>query len=255
MSQHEHHEPAVHLDLRGPSLVVRSMCLTDEAVVREARHWTTGRRGPAVDDVGADADLSVFLTEAVVLGSRALAAMGQSGEARAVEAMLREVGEKTASATGEAAQLTQRTVSAAVETMDKATAAAKRSITEAEERSRRELTAAVDAAQKAIVAEMQRTLGGENPALVERLRPLLDAFGTSVGESARSATDELLRQAVKQLDPADPTSPVAKLTSALAHQQDMVTAKLDKNHAELAVAVAELATIVKVKRGSRTSSA
>jgi hypothetical protein len=249
MTQHEHHEPAVHLDLRGPSLVVRAMCLTDEAVVREARHWTTGRRGPAVEVVSADADLSVFLTEAVVLGSRALAAMGQSGEARAVEAMLREVGEKTASATGEAAQLTQRTVSAAVETMDKATAAAKRSITEAEERSRRELTAAVDAAQKAIVVEMQRTLGGENPALVERLKPLLDAFGTSVGESARSATDGLLRQAVKQFDPADPTSPVAKLTSALAQQQDIVTAKLDKNHAELAVAVAELATMVKVERG------
>jgi hypothetical protein len=249
MTQHEHHEPAVHLDLDGPLLVVRTMCLMDEAVVREARHWTTGRRGPAVESVSADADLSVFLTEAVVLGSRALAAMGQSGEARAVEAMLREVGEKTASATGEAAQLTQRTVSAAVETMDKATTAAKRSITEAEERSRRELTAAVDAAQKSIVAEMQRTLGGENPALVERLKPLLDAFGTSVGESARSATDGLLRHAVKQFDPADPTSPVAKLASALAQQQEVVTAKLDKNHAELAVAVAELATVIKVERG------
>lgn len=249
MTQHMHHEPAVHFDLRGPSLVVRTLCLADEAVIREARHWTTGRRRPAVEDVNADADLSVFLTEAVVLGSRALAAMGQSGEARAVEAMLREVGEKTASATGEAAQLTQRTVSAAVETMEKATAAAKRSITEAEDRSRRELTAAVDTAQKAIVAEMQRTLGGENPALVERLKPLLDAFGTSVGESARAATDALLRQAVKQFDPADPTSPVAKLTSALAQQQDIVTAKLDKHHAELAVAVAELATVVKVERG------
>lgn len=92
MTQQEPHEPTVHLDLREPSLVVRTMRLTDEAVVREARHWTTGRRGPAVDSVSADADLSVFLTEALVLGSRALAAMGQSGEARAVEAMLREVG-------------------------------------------------------------------------------------------------------------------------------------------------------------------
>ncbi|TKJ28311.1 Fis family transcriptional regulator [Blastococcus sp. CCUG 61487] len=248
MNQPEQYEPNVHLDLRGPSLVIRAMCLTDEVVVREARHWTTGRRGPAVEDVSPTADLSVFLTEAVVLGSRALAAMGHSGESRAVEAMLREVGEKTASATGEAAQLTQRTVSAAVETMDKATAAAKRSITEAEERSRRELTAAVDAAQRAIVAEMQRTLGGENPALVERLRPLLDSFGTTVSESARAATDALLRQAVKQFDPADPTSPVAKLSTALAQQQEVVTARLDKNHSELTAAVTELATVVKIGR-------
>src|SRR4051812_20574712 len=253
MTQHEHHEPAVHLDLLGPSLVIRTICLTNEAVVREARHWTTGRRGPAVEDVSADADLSVFLTEAVVLGSRALAAMGQSGEARAVEAMLREVGEKTASATGEAARLTQRTVSAAVETMDKATDAAKRSITEAEERSRRELTAALETAQKAIVAEMQRTLGGENPALMERLKPLLDSFGTTVGESARAATDALLRQAVKQFDPADPTSPVAKLTAALAQQQEVVTARLDKNHTELTAAVTELATVVKSAGSGRTS--
>jgi hypothetical protein len=100
VNQHVHPEPAVHLDLSGTALVVLAVHLTDEAVVREARHWTTGRRGPAVNDVGAEADLSVFLTEAVALGSRALAAMGQSGEARAVEAMLREVGEKTSSATG-----------------------------------------------------------------------------------------------------------------------------------------------------------
>jgi hypothetical protein len=87
-------------------------------VVREARHWTTGRRGPAVDDAGAEADLSVFLTEAVALGSRALATMGQSGEARAVEATLREVGEKTAATTGEASELTRRTMVEAVDTLD-----------------------------------------------------------------------------------------------------------------------------------------
>lgn len=49
---------------------------------------------------------------------------------------------------------------------------------------------------------MRRTLGGENPAQVERLKPLFDAFGSSVEESARAATDALLRQAVKQFDPS-----------------------------------------------------
>lgn len=85
-------------------------------------------------------------------------------------------------------------------------------------------------------------------------RVQLDAFGTSVGESARSATDALLRQTVRQFDPADPTSPVAKLTSALAQQQDIVTAKLDKNHAELAVAVAELPPLSRSSGEGRTSS-
>lgn len=243
-------QPAVHLDPRGPSLVVRTFSLVDDAVIREARHWTTGRRGPAIEDPAtlARADLTAYLTEAVVLGSRALSAMGQSGEARAIEQMLREVGEKTASATGEASELTRRTVSDAVETLDQAATAAKKSITEAEERSRKELTAAVETAQKAIAEEMRRTLGGENPALVERLKPLLGAFGSGVEESARAATDALLRHAVKQFDPADPTSPVAKLSSALALQQEAVTARLDKNHSELTAAVTELATVVKVGR-------
>jgi hypothetical protein len=241
---------AVHLDPTGPSVVVHNLTLTDEAVVREARHWSTGRRGPASENLSelADADLSTYLTEAVALGARALSAMGQSGEARAVEQMLREVGEKTAAATGEASELTRRTVVDAVDTLDKATTAAKKSITEAEERSRKELSAAVDAAQKAIVEEMRRTLGGESPALLERLKPLLDSFGTTVGESARAATDALLRQAVKQFDPADPTSPVAKLSAALAQQQEVVTARLDKNHTELTAAVTELATVVKIGR-------
>lgn len=81
---HATQQTAVHVDPSGPSLVVRAFSLTDDVAVRKARHWTTGRRGPAIEDPAAlaRADLTAYLTEAVVLGSRALSAMGQSGEAR-----------------------------------------------------------------------------------------------------------------------------------------------------------------------------
>ena len=78
-------------------VVITGLTITDVGVVAEAEHWVDGRRGDRCDDAAtlAGADLSVFATEALVLGARALTLTAQSNEARVVERMLREVGDKT----------------------------------------------------------------------------------------------------------------------------------------------------------------
>jgi hypothetical protein len=49
------------------AVVIEAVTVRDKDVAREAQRWTTGERGPVVDDpaILAAADLSAFVTEAV----------------------------------------------------------------------------------------------------------------------------------------------------------------------------------------------
>ena len=107
-----------HLDDDATALVVEHLTVRDKDVVREAQRWTTGERGPVVDDaeVLADADLTEFVSEAVQIGAHALSATGQAQDARALERMLKDVGDKTADSTAKAAEATGRAVKDATET-------------------------------------------------------------------------------------------------------------------------------------------
>ncbi|MGO9035111.1 hypothetical protein [Mycobacterium sp.] len=68
-----------HLDKANDAVVIENLTVRDKDVAREARRWTTGERGPIVDDVDklAGADLSEFVAEAVKIGAHALSATGQ----------------------------------------------------------------------------------------------------------------------------------------------------------------------------------
>jgi hypothetical protein len=85
-------------------VVVDHLVIRDGDAAREARRWTLGSRGPVVVDEAAlvEADLSAFVTEAVKIGAHALAATGQAQESQALERIIREVGDKTASSTNTA---------------------------------------------------------------------------------------------------------------------------------------------------------
>jgi hypothetical protein len=240
---------AAGFDATGRVLEIRALTIDDRNVVGEARRWTTGQRGPIVADTAelARADLSAFATEALVLGARTLAVTGQTADARALEHVVKEVGEKTADAASRAAEMTERAVKDASSTVAQVATEAKQAITEADQRSRTELTAAVDAAKKDLTAEVRRLFGGDSPELLDRLQPLLDRFGGELDRRVRASTTELLERAARQFDPADPTSPMARHAAALAAQHEKATQQVERNHAELAAKVEELATALKVQ--------
>jgi hypothetical protein len=81
----------------------------DKDVAREAQRWTAGERGPIVDDPEAlaAADLATFVTEAVKIGAHALSATGQAQESRALQQMLKDVGEKAADSTNKVAETSE----------------------------------------------------------------------------------------------------------------------------------------------------
>jgi hypothetical protein len=248
--------PAAHFDPAAEAVVIDDLTIGDRDVIREAQRWTTGERGPLVDDLAelAAADLTSFVTEALRIGSHALSVTGQAQEARALERMLKDVGDKTADATTKAAEVADRAMREASDTVMKAAGDAKKAITEAERQSRTEFTSAVTAAKTDLNAEVRRIFAGESPELLERLKPLLDKFGTSLDQRVRTSTEELLTKVARQFDPADPTSPMAKHSATLAAQQEQLNAQLVKNHAELTGKVEELTTALKVQE-ARTAMA
>lgn len=243
-------------DTGAASVVIEVLTLTDECVVQEARHWTSGRRGPRVDDPAAleAADLSTFAREAVALGARALSVTAQSTHVRELEQMLKEVGQKSAAATVAAAEATGRSARDAADAVTKAAAEAKKAIAEDNERNRKALTEAVEGAKSSLLSEITRQVGGDNPELLERLRPVLDKFAAGLQAQAKAFTGELVEKAVRQFDPTDPASPMAKQTRALAAQQEKVIQLIEKNHAEVGTKVDELTTALRIQE-AKTSLA
>ncbi|MER6760263.1 MULTISPECIES: Fis family transcriptional regulator [Amycolatopsis] len=245
-----------HFDHDAASVIIEQLSISDRDVTREAQRWITGERGPLVEDPGqlAAADLTNYVTEAIRIGAHALSVTGQAQEAQAIERLLKDVGDKTADSTARAAELTQRAVREASDVVTKAARDAKTAITEADVQSRTEFTTAVSAAKKDLHDEVRRIFAGDNPELVERLRPLLDKFSTDLGAKLTTGTTELLATAAQQFDASDPTSPMAKHAAELAARQEQLAQQLSKQHTELAGKIDEVSTALRVQE-ARTSLA
>ena len=240
---------SAHFDLAASAVVVEYMLIRDGDIVREAQRWTTGERGPVIEDLDhlTGADLTNYVTEALRIGAHALSVTGQAQESRALERMLKDVGDKTADSTTKAAEVTGRAVKEASEAVTRAANEAKKAITEVDARSRQEFTTAVTVAKRDLNTEVRRIFGGESPELLEHLQPLLDKFSTELDTKVSAGASELLAKAAKQFDPTDPTSPMAKHMAALGARQEQLTQQLSKNHAELASKVDQLSTALKVQ--------
>jgi hypothetical protein len=233
----------------GSRVIIDGLVIAEADVVGEARHWITGERGHRCDDPVelADADLTKFATEAIVLGAKALALTAQTTERRALEQMLKDVGDKTAEATQRAGEATIVATKSATETVTKAAADAKKAITDADEVTRKHLAEAVGSTKKDLLAEMRRLFGGDSPELLERLQPVLDKFSAALERQVQASTSDLIAKATKQLDPSDPTSPMAKHARALEEQQERFTRQIDKGQTELSAKVDALSTALKVQ--------
>ena len=241
-------------DPAGLKVVVSGLVIEETDVVLEARHWITGERGPSIDNPEelSGADLTMFATEALVLGAKALALTAQTTETRALERMIKDVGDQTSEASRKASEATERSTKTATDAVMRAAADAKKAITDADEVTRKHLSDAVEATKKELVAETRRMFGGESPELLERLQPVLDRFGAALEKQVQAGTSELLTKATKQLDPNDPTSPMAKHAATLAEQQAVFAKQIEKGQTELAAKVDALTTAVKVQEARST---
>lgn len=161
--------------------------------------------------------------------------------------MLKDVGDRTAQATRQASEATAMATKAATETVANAAADAKKAITEVDETTRKHLADAVASTKQDLLAETRRLFGGESPELLEKLQPVLDKFSAALEKQVQASTSELLAKATKQLDPSDPTSPMAKHAAALTVQQERFTQQIEKGQKELSDKVDSLTTALKVQ--------
>jgi hypothetical protein len=239
---------AAHFDSDASAIVIERLTIHDREAAREAQRWVSGERGPLAEnlDALASADLTNYVTEAVRIGAHALSVTGQAQEAQALERLLKDVGDKTAHSTAQAAELTVRAVREASEAVMAAARDAKMAITDADTQNRKELTTAVATAKQDLNTELRRIFAGESPELVERLQPVLDKFSTDLDAKVSAGTAELLIKAAKQFDPSDPTSPMAKHAAELAANQDQLTQQLAKQHGELTSKIEEVSAVLRV---------
>ncbi len=244
----------VRFDEAADTVIIEGLEIAQADVVNEARHWTTGHRSQRCDDLSqlAEADLTTFATEALVLGAKALTLTAQSAETKALEQMIKDVGDKTAEATRQAGEATAEATKVASQTVTKAAEDAKKAITDADAVTRKHLAEAVATTRKDLLDETRRLFGGDNPELLERLQPVLDKFSTALEKQVQASAEELLSKATKQLDPSDPTSPMAKHAATLAAQQQQFAKQIEKGQTELSVKVDALSTALKVQEARAT---
>lgn len=74
-------QPPAHFDNTLTAVEIERLTVRDKDVAREAQRWTAGGRGAAVDDPDtlAAADLSQFVTEAVIRRARPIRNRPSSG--------------------------------------------------------------------------------------------------------------------------------------------------------------------------------
>ncbi|APE36861.1 hypothetical protein BOX37_26310 [Nocardia mangyaensis] len=241
--------PNVHFTDNNTAVTVEQLILRDRDVLREAQRWTSGLRGPIVDDADslAAADLSAFITEVVKCGAVALAATGQASDAKELERMVAEVGEKAAASAARAAELTGQAAKDASAVMTKTVDSAKKALAEADANYRKEMAATVNTATVNITDQVNRLFGGSDPELVARLKPVLEQFSAELSIKATAGTQDLIATATKQFDLNDPTSPIAKHTAALDARQLAMSDLLMANHADLAKRFEEMTAALKVR--------
>lgn len=244
-------------DPKTNAVQITGLLLNDDAIAAEARRWTTGARGPEVTDAVtlAEADLTEFVTRSMKLGAFAIAATGAAQDRFGVHRLLKEVGEKTVRSTAEATALTKKAVEDATGVLTKAAEETRASFAKAEVEQRKHFATTVESARTAVTGEIKRVLGGDNPELVERLRPVIDKFAADLEMKAHKQTDELFRKAVKQLDPSDPTSPMAKHTAKLAEEQRQLSESFAKSHAEVSAKLEALAKDVAAQNAAKDAHA
>lgn len=249
-----HSASAAHYvnDAAHPTVQITSLTVTDPGVTTEALRWSTGVRGPAVPASELEgADLTAYVTQALTIGAHAITAAGGVQDTFNLEQLVEDVARRTSDSTTRAAAATNTAVGDATRAITEASASATKTLTEAGVQARKAFADSVSEAQKDLRAQITVLLGGDNPELLTRLRPLLDTFGAGVTKRSDEQVEKMFEKATRALNPDDPTSPLAKHRLQLESQHRLLTAQVATQHEQLSAVISDLATAVKASTAAR----
>lgn len=244
----------VRFDAKTSAVLITDLALTHPAVTTEALRWGTGTRGPAVSAKELDgADLTAYLQQAVAIGAQAIAVAGGAQDTFNLEQLVHDVGTRTSESATQAIALTNQSVGEATKAMAEASTAARKVIAEAGEAGRKAFGESVAEAERNLRERIGQLLGGDDPELIARLKPMLDDFGASLTLRADAHSRDLFERATRALNADDPTSPMAKHLAALDERQGELAKRWDAHHSELVGKVAELTTAIQVQRSAESA--
>jgi hypothetical protein len=237
--------PSVYYDPRAQALMIEHLQVNDPTVLGEIRNWTSGRRSSPADDTAlAAADLAPFCLQALSAGAAAIRGAGGTQEAHHLDHLITQVGERANKASQDAAMTTSAAADQATKAMAKAAVDAQRTLLDAGRATRQSLTEHVDLSRRTLTEDIQRLVGGDHPLLATQLDGLLGKFATELDDRVGKRTDELFSKAAKQLDPRDPTSPLAEFTKKIGEQQTALTDHLGKGQKDIEERLEKLALLV-----------
>ncbi len=254
-AQHDPPTPSAYYDPQTQALCIRRLQIQDPAVMTELRHWSTGRRGGPCDDDALDGvDLAPFVQLALTAGASAIRGAGGTQEAHHLDHLISQVGERANKASQDAAAATATATEQASAAMKKAAGEAQQALLAAGKATRESLVEHVDGSRRSLVEEIQRLVGGDHPLLRTQLDGLLGKFTTELDDRVGKRTDELFSKAAKQLDPRDPSSPLAVFTKQIGEQQSALTGHLDKGQKEIEERLEKLALLVTTATASASAT-
>ncbi|MFS0884944.1 hypothetical protein [Aeromicrobium sp. 179-A 4D2 NHS] len=157
VSQTTHHPVYVHADRTlyvGPGV-----WSTNPDTIAEASRWTTGTRAQPVTLEELDGkDLTAFVIAALKTGASVLAIASQSSDTLAVQTVVKAASEQMGQSLNQSVTAHDNAVQRATE----------------------QISQAARHVQESLTDQIQRLVGGENPELMERLRPLLEGVGSNL---------------------------------------------------------------------------
>lgn len=247
--------PSAFYDPQAQALVIEHLQVNDPTVLGEVRHWTSGRRSSPADDAAlGQADLAPFCLQALSAGAAAIRGAGGTQEAHHLDHLIAQVGERASKASQDAATTTSAAADHATKAMTQAATEAQRSLLEAGKATRQSLTEHVDRSRRSLTEEIQRLVGGDHPLLATQLDGLLGKFTAELDDRVGKRTDELFGKAAKQLDPRDPTSPLATFIKEIGEQQAALTGHLDKGQKDIEQRLEKLMLLVNTATASTTAT-
>ncbi len=254
--EHADETPGAYYDAALGRIQVTDVTLDHPTVIGESRHWSTGIRSDAAEDPEySAADLSAFVKQAVLVGAHAIRNAGGSQQTHRLDRLVADVGAQTAAASEAAAKSTAAATDQAAASLVKAAAEAQTSIHAAAKLTRESFTEQVTRSREQLSADITRLVGGEDPILGARLDAVLAKFGSELDERVGRRADELYVKAARQLDPRDPTSPLAAVTQQLGQQYAALAAQFGESQKDVTARLDALSTAVQVTAAAATATA
>ena len=251
------HSPAhkATYDASTPAVQITAMQVSHPAVTSEALRWSGGTRGAVVAAGAMDrADLTAYVEQALAVGAQAIAVAGGTQDTYNLEQLVQDVGTRTSESTRAASERTGEVVTEAAKAMQQASDEAKKVLSEAGEQARSAFGTSVKTAHTELREQLTGLLGGQDPELVARLRPLLQDFAGRLTRQADEHTAQLFDKATRALNPDDPTSPMAKHLVLLDRQHKALTSTVEEQHTALAGKVEELTRAVHAQKAAKDAA-